>query len=76
MGSRSLDGWLQKLAKTTSSGKEMWQRRWFVLQGDTLSFFNSMDDAANASATVGLQLKGSGRFVDGHTAQLRHIVNS
>ena len=43
-GTRSLDGWLQRLAKTLSGGREMWQRRWFVLQGDTLSFFNAPDD--------------------------------
>ena len=35
MGTRSLDGWLQRLAKTLSGGREMWQRRW---QGDTLNF--------------------------------------
>ena len=43
-GTRSLDGWLQRLAKTLSGGREMWQRRWFVLQGDTLTFFNAPDD--------------------------------
>ena len=43
-GTRSLDGWLQRLAKTLSGGREMWQRRWFVLQGDTLTFFNTPDD--------------------------------
>ena len=40
MGTRSLDGWLQRLAKTLSGGREMWQRRWFVLQGDTLYLYN------------------------------------
>jgi len=45
MDSRSLDGWLSKLA-TTRSGSAMWQRRWFVLLGDRLSYFNSPADAS------------------------------
>ena len=45
---RSLDGWLQKMTKL-SSGKEMWQRRWFVLQGNTLSQYNSHDQVSGAA---------------------------
>ena len=41
---RSLDGWLSKMVKTKAAGRApMWQRRWFTLRGDVLSFFNSPD---------------------------------
>ena len=46
---RALDGWLHKLAKPKRSGAPaapMWQRRWFTLLGDTLSFYNTEQDVA------------------------------
>ena len=53
MSDRSLDGWLHKLAKpkrTSGAGAAPappnWQRRWFTLLGDTLSFYNTEQDAA------------------------------
>ena len=45
---RSLDGWLSKMT-TLGSGKEMLQRRWFVLQGNTLSQYNSHDQVSSAA---------------------------
>jgi len=45
MDSRSLDGWLSKLS-TTRSGSAMWQRRWFVLTGDRLCYYNSPGEAS------------------------------
>ena len=76
MGSRSLDGWLQKLAKTTSSGKEMWQRRWFVLQGDTLSFFNSMDDAGGPPKWTIDLASGSTASVGSEATRIELLVGS
>ena len=49
---RELDGWLHKLAKpkrtSGTPAPPMWQRRWFTLLGDTLSFYNTDQDAAQS----------------------------
>ncbi|EOD28125.1 hypothetical protein EMIHUDRAFT_235047 [Emiliania huxleyi CCMP1516] len=56
---RSLDGWLSKLA-TTRSGTSMWQRRWFVLSGDRLQYFNSPGDVGGGDAKWTLELSALG----------------
>ena len=46
---RELDGFLSKMpARATRA--QMWQRRWFVLRGDTLCFFNTPEDASAGGA--------------------------
>lgn len=48
MDGRSLDGWLSKLASTRSR-TPMWQRRWFVLSGDCLRYYNSPAESSGES---------------------------
>ena len=46
---RELDGFLSKMpARATRLAN--WQRRWFVLKGDTLAFFNTPEDATAGTA--------------------------
>ena len=47
---RELSGWLSKLASSrVAGGPERWQRRWFLLDGDLLKFFNSQAEATSTS---------------------------
>ena len=54
---RELDGWLAKLAKAKRGGAApMWQRRYFKLNGDMLTFYNTEEEAASGQPKWSLDL--------------------